>query len=108
LGITKKTAREGARHKIAPGSARGNQIAGRLRGREGGRYNRREAIELPISTEVSPPCIAAFVVAAFAATNMGTSERSPGRARGYVLSRAFARDRTSSLSSHIAPCPKAE
>jgi len=85
LGITKKTAREGARHKIAPGSARGNLIAGRLRGREGGRYNRRDAIALPISAKISPPSIPALVVAAFAATNIGDIQSSPGRARGYVV-----------------------
>jgi len=82
LGITKKTAREGARHNLAPGSARGNLNEGRLRGREGGRYNRREAIALPISAEISPPSIPALVVAAFAATNIGGIRSFPGPSPG--------------------------
>jgi len=40
LWTTKKNARGGARHRIAPGSARGTVIGSRLRGRGGGRYIR--------------------------------------------------------------------
>jgi len=96
LGSTKKTAREGARHRLAPGSAWGTRIAGRMRGREGGRYNRREAIASP-----SPLSIPALVVAAFAATNTGIRSfpgRSPGlccvarlRARMHTASHYIAR-----------------
>jgi len=69
-------AREGARHNIAPGSARGNQIAARLCGREGGRYNLRKRSPL--------------VVAAFAATTIWGSI-VPRAEPGATLCRAPSR-----------------
>jgi len=75
-------------------------IAGRLRRREGGRYNRREAIALPISAEISPPPIPALVVAAFAATTIEGIRSFPGPSPGLgCVARLRARTHT---ASHFA------
>ncbi len=67
--------REGASSNLAPGSARGNRRHC-SRGREGGRYN---SIPPPVWWPPSRPHVQSLPV-------------TPRRARGYLVSRAFARN----------------